>query len=51
MLSTHIMLLAEEGAEGEWSLFWPATIGGGVLAVLLLALLIVVSIGAGRDHS
>ncbi|MFZ2501812.1 MAG: hypothetical protein WAW88_03935 [Nocardioides sp.] len=50
MLSTHIMLLAE-GAEGEWSLFWPVTIGGGILTILFLALLIVVSIGAGRDHS
>ena len=50
MLSA-IITLSEAVAEHEGTTHAPYFIGGGVLALLLLALLALVAFGGGRDHA
>ena len=50
MLSA-IITLSEAAAEHEGSTHLPYFVGGGVLSLLLLALLALVAFGGGRDHA
>lgn len=49
-LST-VVLVASETAEHSEPAVSPYVVGGGALGILLLTLLVVLSFGAGREHS
>jgi len=51
MLFSDLVVLAEETVEKSEPLMSPYLVGGGALGILVLALLVLLAFGAGREHS